>query len=61
MQNKKHYYSIKEFSALVGGNPRTIAVNITRAPHLVPRVTRIGRLVRFSHDNITEFFNSNTK
>ena len=55
MKLTKEFYNIKEFSELLGINPRTVSVNVTRAPQLVPRITRVGRAIRFASTDIIEF------
>jgi predicted DNA-binding transcriptional regulator AlpA len=40
--------SIPEFASLYGLNIKTVQVGVTRAPENFPKVTRIGRSIRFT-------------
>ena len=44
--------TIKQFAELYQLNSATIATNITRAPYLLPKVTRFGRSIRFMKTDI---------
>lgn len=40
-------------------NPRTVSTNVTRAPHLLPKVTRFGRSIRFLTKDIDQWVKQN--
>jgi len=44
--NKKAV-NIDEFSEMFSLNPATVKTNVTRKPESLPKVTRIGRSIRF--------------
>jgi len=51
--------TILQFAELYQLNPRTIATNVTRAPHLLPPITRLGRNVRFLRKDIEDWLKCN--
>lgn len=52
---EKRAISIPEFANLYGLNPKTVQVDVTRSPEKLPKVTRIGRTIRFSLKAIEEW------
>lgn len=44
--------SIPEFASRCGLNPKTVATNVTRNPHLLPTFYRAGRQVRFDETDV---------
>lgn len=48
---------IEQFSKMYGLNARTVATNVSRAPHLLPKVTRFGRSIRFLKSDIENWIN----
>lgn len=44
--------TILEFAFRCGLNPKTVATNITRNPHLLPTFYRVGRQVRFDEGDV---------
>lgn len=49
---EKRAYKIDEFSKMFSLNEKTVRVNVTRKPELVPKVMRVGRAVFFTADAI---------
>jgi len=58
---EKRAITIPEFASLYGLNPKTVQVDVTRSPHKLPRVTRIGRTIRFTLRAIEEWEVAMTK
>jgi len=48
----KSALTIEEFAAEYSINPSTVRTNVTRNPHSLPKVLRIGRSVRFLRTEI---------
>lgn len=44
--------NIVEFALRCGLNPKTVATNVTRNPHLLPTFYRVGRQVRFDEADV---------
>jgi predicted DNA-binding transcriptional regulator AlpA len=44
---EKKAFNIEELAQMYGLNPATVRTNVSRAPSTLPRVTRIGRSIRF--------------
>ena len=49
--------TISQFAQLYQLNPQTIATNVSRAPHLLPKITRFGRSIRFLRIDIENWIN----
>lgn len=49
--------TINQFAELYQLNSATIATNVSRAPHLLPKITRFGRSIRFLRSDIENWIN----
>lgn len=58
MELSKECYTLKELAGVLSINPKTLAVNVTRRPHALPRPIRVGRQLRFTRESILSFINN---
>lgn len=55
------YLTIKQFAEMFNISASTVASDISRNPGKLPPFIRIGRAIRFSHDDIIEWKKLNRK
>lgn len=55
------YLTIKQFAEMFNISASTVASDISRNPGKLPPFIRIGRAIRFSHDDIIEWEKLNRK
>jgi hypothetical protein len=52
---EKRAYNIADYAAMFGLNEKTVRVNVSRNPDLVPRVMRVGRSIFFTAKAIEDW------
>jgi len=51
----KRGLTISQFAHMYSLNPKTVQVDVTRAPEKLPKITRYGRSIRFTLKAIDEW------